>query len=113
MSAHTRYRHGVTLVYANALGGQGKSCRFLSFDHQAVLERLVAAHSNIAPRSLMLVARPAVFAGQQQRTAMLGRPLRAQIASLLLDESVDGYFLSHNASSPQRLVCNACCSPRS
>lgn len=52
-------------------------------------EALLASHPNIARRWLSSVAQR-VSTGQGRLVAMLGRTLPAQVAKLLLDESVDG-----------------------
>lgn len=52
-------------------------------------EGLLASHPNIARRWLSSVAQR-VSMGQARLIAMLGRPLPAQVAQLLLDESTDG-----------------------
>jgi CRP-like cAMP-binding protein len=69
---------------ARALG----ECTCLFLDRVA-FDRLLAAHPNIARRWLSSVAQR-VSAGQSRLVAMLGQPLTAQVAQLLLDESVDG-----------------------
>jgi CRP-like cAMP-binding protein len=69
---------------ARALG----DCTCLYLDRTA-FETLVATHPHIARRWLSSVAQR-VSAGQDRLIAMLGRPLPAQIAQLLLDESIDG-----------------------
>jgi CRP-like cAMP-binding protein len=69
---------------ARALG----DCTCLYLD-RAAFETLVATHPNIARRWLSSVAQR-VSAGQDRLIAMLGRSLTAQVAQLLLDESVDG-----------------------
>lgn len=69
---------------AHALGG----CTCLYLD-RAAFENLVATHPAIARRWLSSVAQR-VSAGQERLVAMLGQPLPAQVARLLLDESVDG-----------------------
>jgi len=60
----------------------------LCLDRNA-FEALLAAHPNIARRWLSSVAQR-VSTGQGRLVAMLGRTLPAQVAKLLLDESVDG-----------------------
>lgn len=73
------------MVYtARALG----DCSCLYLDRPA-FEGLLATRPNIARRWLSSVAQR-VSAGQARLIAMLGRPLTAQVAQLLLDESVDG-----------------------
>jgi CRP-like cAMP-binding protein len=62
------------------------TCLYLD---RAAFENLLATHPNIARRWLSSVAQR-VSAGQGRLVAMLGRPLPAQVAQLLLDESVDG-----------------------
>jgi CRP-like cAMP-binding protein len=52
-------------------------------------EALLASHPNIARRWLSSVAQR-VSAGQARLIGLLGRPLPAQLAQLLLDESTDG-----------------------
>jgi CRP/FNR family transcriptional regulator, cAMP and macrophage regulator len=69
---------------AHALGDC--TCLYLE---RAAFENLVATHPAIARRWLSSVAQR-VSAGQDRLVAMLGRPLTAQVAQLLLDESVDG-----------------------
>jgi hypothetical protein len=56
---------------------------------RAALESLLATRPNIARRWLSSVAQR-VSAGQGRLVALLGRTLPAQVAQLLLDESVDG-----------------------
>lgn len=56
---------------------------------RAAFEGLLATHPNIARRWLSSVAQR-VSAGQGRLVALLGRPLPAQVAQLLLDESADG-----------------------
>jgi CRP/FNR family transcriptional regulator, cAMP and macrophage regulator len=56
---------------------------------RTAFEKLLATHPNIARRWLSSVAQR-VSAGQGRLVALLGRTLPAQIAQLLLDESVDG-----------------------
>jgi CRP/FNR family transcriptional regulator, cAMP and macrophage regulator len=60
----------------------------LCLDRKA-FETLLATHPNIARRWLSSVAQR-VSAGQGRLVAMLGQPLPAQLAQLLLDESVEG-----------------------
>ncbi|MDZ7885449.1 MAG: Crp/Fnr family transcriptional regulator [Mycobacterium sp.] len=60
----------------------------LCLDRNA-FEALLASHPNIARRWLSSVAQR-VSTGQGRLVAMLGRTLPAQVAKLLLDESVDG-----------------------
>lgn len=62
------------------------TCLYLD---RAAFEKLLATHPNIARRWLSSVAQR-VSAGQNRLVAMLGRPLPAQLAQLLLDESSDG-----------------------
>lgn len=62
------------------------TCLFLD---QAAFEKLLASHPAIARRWLSSIAQR-VAAGQSRLIAMLGRPLTAQIAQLLLDEAQDG-----------------------
>lgn len=69
---------------ARALG----DCTCLYLDRPA-FENLLATRPNIARRWLSSVAQR-VSAGQERLVAMLGRPLSAQVAQLLLDESLDG-----------------------
>lgn len=69
---------------ARAIG----ECTCLYLD-QVAFENLLASHPTIARRWLSSVAQR-VSAGQSRLIAMLGRPLPAQIAQLLLDESADG-----------------------
>jgi CRP-like cAMP-binding protein len=69
---------------AHALGDC--TCLYLARDQ---FETLLATHPNIARRWLSSVAQR-VSAGQSRLVALLGRPLPAQVAQLLLDESVDG-----------------------
>jgi CRP-like cAMP-binding protein len=56
---------------------------------RAAFEGLLATHPNIARRWLSSVAQR-VSAGQGRLVALLGRTLPAQVAQLLIDESVDG-----------------------
>lgn len=56
---------------------------------RTAFEALLASHPNIARRWLSSVAQR-VSTGQGRLVAMLGRTLPAQVAKLLLDESVDG-----------------------
>jgi CRP-like cAMP-binding protein len=56
---------------------------------RAAFENLLATHPNIARRWLSSVAQR-VSAGQGRLVALLGRTLPAQVAQLLIDESVDG-----------------------
>lgn len=63
-------------------------CTCLYLDRPA-FEHLLATRPNIARRWLSSVAQR-VSAGQSRLVAMLGRPLSAQLAQLLLDESLDG-----------------------
>jgi CRP-like cAMP-binding protein len=69
---------------ARALGDS--TCLYLD---RAAFEGLLATHPNIARRWLSSVAQR-VSAGQGRLVALLGRSLPAQVAQLLLDESVDG-----------------------
>jgi CRP-like cAMP-binding protein len=62
------------------------TCLYLD---RAAFENLLASRPAIARRWLSSVAQR-VVAGQSRLIATLGRPLPAQIALLLLDESVDG-----------------------
>ena len=68
---------------ARALG----DCTCLYLDRPA-FEHMLAARPNIARRWLSSVAQR-VSAGQSRLIAMLGRPLSAQVAQLLLDEAQD------------------------
>ncbi len=63
-------------------------CTCLYLD-QSAFENLLASHPAIARRWLSSVAQR-VSAGQSRLITMLGRALPAQVAQLLLDESVDG-----------------------
>ncbi|MCH9722671.1 MAG: Crp/Fnr family transcriptional regulator [Actinomycetia bacterium] len=63
-------------------------CTCLYLD-QSAFENLLASHPTIARRWLSSVAQR-VSAGQSRLITMLGRALPAQVAQLLLDESVDG-----------------------
>jgi CRP-like cAMP-binding protein len=65
---------------------EDSTCLYLD---RAAFESLLATHPNIARRWLSSVAQR-VSAGQSRLVAMLGRPLPAQVAQLLLDESSDG-----------------------
>jgi CRP-like cAMP-binding protein len=56
---------------------------------RAAFDGLLATHPNIARRWLSSVAQR-VSAGQGRLVALLGHSLPAQIAQLLIDESVDG-----------------------
>ncbi len=69
---------------ARALGDC--TCLYLG---RPAFENLLATRPNIARRWLSSVAQR-VSAGQERLVAMLGRPLPAQVAQLLLDESLDG-----------------------
>ncbi|MBS4728291.1 Crp/Fnr family transcriptional regulator [Mycobacterium sp. SM1] len=69
---------------ARALG----DCTCLFLD-RAAFDALLATHPNIARRWLSSVAQR-VSASQARLLALLGQPLPAQTARLLLDESVDG-----------------------
>lgn len=69
---------------ARALGEA--TCLYLD---RPAFEHLLATKPNIARRWLSSVAQR-VSAGQARLVAMLGRPLPAQVAQLLLDESLDG-----------------------
>lgn len=62
------------------------TCLFLSRD---AFERLLATRPAISRRWLSSVAQR-VSAGQARLIGLLGRPLPAQLAQLLLDEAVDG-----------------------
>ena len=62
------------------------TCLYLD---RAAFEQLLAAHPAISRRWLSSVAQR-VSAGQARLIGMLGRPLPAQVAQLLLDEAVDG-----------------------
>jgi len=62
------------------------TCLFLD---RAKFENLLATHPNIARRWLSSVAQR-VSAGQGRLVALLGRTLPAQVAQLILDESIDG-----------------------
>ncbi|KZM74669.1 Crp/Fnr family transcriptional regulator [Nocardia terpenica] len=64
----------------------GATCLYLS--HTA-FEKLLAGHPAIARRWLSSVAQRTA-ATQTRLISILGRPLTAQVAQLLLDESVDG-----------------------
>ncbi|MDW5612875.1 MULTISPECIES: Crp/Fnr family transcriptional regulator [Mycolicibacterium] len=65
---------------------EDSTCLYLD---RANFEELLAGHPNIARRWLSSVAQR-VSAGQARLIALLGRPLPAQVAQLLLDESTDG-----------------------
>lgn len=69
---------------ARALGEA--TCLYLD---RPAFEHLLATRPNIARRWLSSVAQR-VSAGQARLVAMLGRPLPAQVAQLLLDEALDG-----------------------
>jgi len=69
---------------ARSLGDS--TCLYLD---RPAFEGLLATHPNIARRWLSSVAQR-VSAGQGRLVALLGRSLPAQVAQLLLDESVDG-----------------------
>jgi CRP/FNR family transcriptional regulator, cAMP and macrophage regulator len=62
------------------------TCLYLD---RAAFDTLLAARLNVARRWLSSVAQR-VSAAQGRLVAMLGRPLPAQVAQLLIDESVDG-----------------------
>ncbi|QIS19930.1 Crp/Fnr family transcriptional regulator [Nocardia terpenica] len=62
------------------------TCLYLS---RAAFEKLLAGHLAIARRWLSSVAQRTA-ATQTRLISILGRPLTAQVAQLLLDESVDG-----------------------
>jgi CRP-like cAMP-binding protein len=62
------------------------TCLFLD---RAKFENLLATHPNNARRWLSSVAQR-VSAGQGRLVALLGRALTAQVAQLLVDESIDG-----------------------
>ncbi|MDC8982520.1 Crp/Fnr family transcriptional regulator [Mycobacterium marinum] len=65
---------------------EDSTCLYLD---RANFESLLAGHPNIARRWLSSVAQR-VSAGQARLIALLGRPLPAQVAQLLLDESSEG-----------------------
>lgn len=65
---------------------EDSTCLYLN---KASFERLLAARPNIARRWLSSVAQR-VSAGQARLIALLGKPLPAQVAQLLIDESSDG-----------------------
>ncbi|MGW4096796.1 MULTISPECIES: Crp/Fnr family transcriptional regulator [unclassified Mycobacterium] len=69
---------------ARAIG----DCTCLYLD-RPTFDRLLTSHPNIARRWLSSVAQR-VSAGQSRLVAMLGRPLPAQVAQILLDEAIDG-----------------------
>lgn len=63
------------------------TCLFLDRD---AFERLLATHPAISRRWLSSVAQR-VLSSQARLISLLGRPLPAQVAQLLLDEAVDGH----------------------